>query len=85
VIEPETDEVKMHEVSNRHIAMDFTFSVRKSVSMHLALTHDVAVEKLVHEAMRETLDDVEKAIQTRVRTTGAELRKTNRRDCTGRR
>ena len=53
MIEPEAGEVKMREVSNRHIAVDFTFSVRKSVSMHLALTHDVAVEKLVHEALRE--------------------------------
>ena len=70
VIDPETGEVKMREVSNRRIAVDFTFSVPKSVSMHLALTHDVAVEKLVHEAMRETLDDMEKAIQTRVRTHG---------------
>ena len=72
VIDPETGEVKMREVSNRRIAVDFTFSVPKSVSMHLALTHDVEAEKLVHEAMRETLDDMEKAIQTRVRTTGAD-------------
>jgi conjugative relaxase-like TrwC/TraI family protein len=72
VIEPETGEVKMREVSNRRIAVDFTFSVPKSVSMHLALTHDVAVEKLVHEALREILDDMEKAIQTRVRTAGAD-------------
>jgi conjugative relaxase-like TrwC/TraI family protein len=72
VIDPETGEVKMRKVSNRRIAVDFTFSVPKSVSMHLALTHDLEAEKLVHEAMRETLDDMEKAIQTRVRTTGAD-------------
>src|ERR1700736_3136143 len=30
----------MREVSNGRIAVDFTFSVPKSVSMHLALTHD---------------------------------------------
>src|ERR1700738_3256735 len=71
VIDPETGEVKMREVSNRRIAVDFTFSVPKPVSMHLALTHDVEAEKLVHEAMRETLDDMENAIQTRVRTGGA--------------
>ena len=72
VIDPETGEVKMRAVSNRRIAVDFTYSVPKSVSMHLALTHDVEAEKLVHEAMRETLDDMEKAIQTRVRTAGAD-------------
>jgi conjugative relaxase-like TrwC/TraI family protein len=72
VIDPKTGEVKMREVSNRRIAVDFTFSVPKSVSMHLALTHDVEAERLVHEAMRETLDDMEKAIQTRVRTAGAD-------------
>jgi hypothetical protein len=71
VIDPETGEVKMRKVSNRRIAVDFTFSVPKSVSMHLALTHDVEAEKLVHEAMRETLDDMENAIQTRVRIAGA--------------
>jgi hypothetical protein len=38
VIDPETGEVKMREVSNRRIAVDFTFSVSKSVSIHLALT-----------------------------------------------
>jgi conjugative relaxase-like TrwC/TraI family protein len=72
VIDPETGEVKMSKVSNRRIAVDFTFSVPKSVSMHLALTHDVEAEKLVHEAMRETLDDMENAIQTRVRTGSAD-------------
>jgi conjugative relaxase-like TrwC/TraI family protein len=40
--------------------------------MHLALTHDVEAEKIVHEALRETLDDMEGAIQTRVRTGGAD-------------
>jgi conjugative relaxase-like TrwC/TraI family protein len=72
VIDPETGEVKMREVSNRRIAVDFTFNVPKSVSMHLALTHDLEAEKIVHEAMRETLDDMEGAIQTRVRTAGAD-------------
>ena len=72
MIDPETGEVKMREVSNRRIAVDFTFSVPKSVSMHLGLTHDVEAEKIVHEALRETSDDMERAIQTRVRTGGAD-------------
>src|SRR5260370_31677069 len=72
VINPGSGEVKMGQVPTRRIAVDFTFSVPKSVSMHLALTHDLEAEKLVQEAMRETLDDMEKAMQTRVRTAGAD-------------
>ena len=52
--------------------MDFTFSVPKSVSMYLARTKDAEVEKLIHQALRETLDDMESAIQTRVRVDGAD-------------
>jgi conjugative relaxase-like TrwC/TraI family protein len=72
VIDPETGEVKMREVSNRRIAVDSTFGVPKSVSMRLALTHDVEAEQSCRRAMRKTLDDMEKAIQTRVRTAGAD-------------
>jgi len=55
------------EISNRRVCVDFTFSVPKSVSMYLARTKDAEVEKLIHQALRETLDDMESAIQTRVR------------------
>jgi len=55
------------EISNRRVCVDFTFSVPKSVSMYLARTKDAEVEKLIHQALRETLDDMEAAIQTRVR------------------
>jgi TrwC relaxase len=59
-------------VNNRRVCVDFTFSVPKSVSMYLAKTKDEEVEKLIHEALRETMDDMEVAIQTRVRIGGAD-------------
>jgi hypothetical protein len=46
---------KEKEVNNRRVCVDFTFSVPKSVSMYLAKTKDVEVEKLIHQALRETI------------------------------
>jgi conjugative relaxase-like TrwC/TraI family protein len=63
---------KEKEVNNRRVCVDFTFSVPKSVSMYLAKTKDEEVEKLIHRALRETMDDMEAAIQTRVRIGGAD-------------
>jgi hypothetical protein len=60
------------EISNRRVCVDFTFSVPKSLSMYLARTKDAAVEALIHQALRETMDDMESAIQTRVRVDGAD-------------
>jgi conjugative relaxase-like TrwC/TraI family protein len=59
-------------ISNRRVCVDFTFSVPKSVSMYLARTKDAEVEKLIRQALRETLDDMEASIQTRVRIDDAE-------------
>jgi conjugative relaxase-like TrwC/TraI family protein len=63
---------KEKEVNNRRVCVDFTFSVPKSVSMYLAKTKDKEAEKLIHQALRETMDDIEAAIQTRVRIGGAD-------------
>ena len=60
------------EISNRRVCLDFTFSVPKSISMYLARTKDAEVEELIHQALRETMDDMELAIQTRVRVDGAD-------------
>ena len=60
------------EVNNRRVCVDFTFSVPKSVSMYLAKTKDEEAERLIHQALRETMDDMEAAIQTRVRIGGAD-------------
>ena len=40
--------------------------------MYLARTKDAEVEKLIHQALRETMDDMESAIQTRVRVDEAD-------------
>ena len=63
---------KEKEVNYRRVCVDFTFSVPKSVSMYLAKTKDEEVEKLIHQALRETMDDIEAEIQTRVRIGGAD-------------
>jgi TrwC relaxase len=48
---------KESEVSSRCVCVDFTFSVPKSISMYLAKTKDEEVEKLIHQALRETVAD----------------------------
>jgi TrwC relaxase len=46
---------------------DFCYSVPKSVSVYLALSGDPAVKRMIHEALRETMVDVEARMETRVR------------------
>ena len=72
--DPQTGEKRPveKELQNRRVCVDFTFSVPKSVSMYLARTKDAGVERLVHEALRETLDDMEADVGTRVRKGGAD-------------
>jgi conjugative relaxase-like TrwC/TraI family protein len=55
------------EVSNRRAGYDFCFSAPKSVSIYLAETADKAVERMVHEAVRETMAAVEANMETRLR------------------
>ena len=50
VVDPETGDVQKHEVSNRRVGYDFTFSVPKSVSLYLALNDDKALERMISEA-----------------------------------
>jgi conjugative relaxase-like TrwC/TraI family protein len=51
----------------RTAGYDFCYSVPKSVSVYLALSGDPAVERMIHEAFRETMVDVEARMETRVR------------------
>src|SRR5271166_14076 len=51
----------------RTAGYDFCYSVPKSLSIYLSLTRDPAVERMIHEAFRETMVDVEDRIETRVR------------------
>ena len=51
----------------RTAGYDFCYSVPKSVSVYLALSGDPAVERMIREAFRETMVDVEARMETRVR------------------
>ena len=51
----------------RTAGYDFCYSVPKSVSVYMALAGDCAVERMINEAFRETMVDVEARMETRVR------------------
>ena len=51
---------------NRRIGWDLTFNVPKSVSIAWGITQDEKILDAVYEAVRETLDDIERDVLTRV-------------------
>jgi conjugative relaxase-like TrwC/TraI family protein len=51
----------------RRAGYDFTFSVPKSVSLYLAETGDHGVEGMIHAAFKETMADIERRMEARVR------------------
>jgi len=51
----------------RTAGYDFCYSVSKSVSVYLALSGDPAVERMINDAFRETMVDIEARMETRVR------------------
>lgn len=55
---------------NRTPGYDFTFSVPKSVSIYLAATDDARPRELFHEAVNDTMRDIEAMMATRVRKDG---------------
>jgi conjugative relaxase-like TrwC/TraI family protein len=57
---------------DRRAGYDFTFSVPKSVSLHLALGGDAEVERMVMESFQETMALIESTMETRVRAKGRE-------------
>jgi conjugative relaxase-like TrwC/TraI family protein len=54
----------------RRAGYDFTFSVPKSVSLYLAETGDREVERMIQEAFKETMADIERRMEGRVRGKG---------------
>ena len=52
---------------NRTAGYDVCFDVPKSLSLYLAETGDHRVEKMILDAFKETMADLEKTMQTRVR------------------
>jgi hypothetical protein len=66
-VDQETREVQKREVSNRRAGYDFTFSVPKSVSLYLALNDDKVLERMIAEALDETMAAIEARMETKVR------------------
>jgi len=60
-------DVQKREVSNRRVGYDFTFSVPKSVSLHLAVNEDKVVEQVIAEALDGTMATIEARMETKVR------------------
>jgi conjugative relaxase-like TrwC/TraI family protein len=67
VIDPKTGQAEKREVSNRRAGYDSTFSVPKSVSLYLTLADDKVLEKMIAEALDETMAGIENRMETKVR------------------
>ncbi|MEZ6063971.1 MAG: MobF family relaxase [Planctomycetaceae bacterium] len=68
---PQTDEpLTPRKSDQRRVGYDFTFDVPKSVSVYWARTRDERVVQLFHEAVQETMAEIETSMQTRVRRNG---------------
>jgi len=57
----------------RRVGYDFSFAVTKSVSLLHAITGDERILQAFREAVGETMKDIEKETQTRVRVQGADF------------
>lgn len=77
-VNPQTgDRLTSRTTKNRTVAEDWTFSVPKSVSIQYAITEDKDIINAVNKANLDTMSEVEKDAQTRVRVDGKyENRKT---------
>jgi len=64
---PEGDSLTERTKEKRRAGYDFTFSVPKSVSLYLAETGDHGVEGMIQAAFRETMADIERRMEARVR------------------
>ncbi|MFC7339524.1 MobF family relaxase [Haloferula chungangensis] len=61
---------------NRTPGYDFTFSVPKSVSLYLAATDDERPRELFHQAVADTMKDIEASMSARVRKNGQDTDRT---------
>jgi conjugative relaxase-like TrwC/TraI family protein len=64
---PEGDSLTERTKEKRRAGYDFTFSVPKSVSLYLAETADREVEGMIQAAFKETMADIERRMEARVR------------------
>ncbi|MCB1095900.1 MAG: relaxase domain-containing protein [Verrucomicrobiae bacterium] len=56
---------------HRIVGYDFNFNCPKSISLIISLTGDHRLLKALQESVRETMAEIESAMETRVRTNGA--------------
>jgi conjugative relaxase-like TrwC/TraI family protein len=64
------------QVSNRRVAVDWTFSLEKDKSVYLAATKDQFFLSLVHKALTEQIEAMQSGMKTRVRIGGAQENRT---------
>ncbi|MFY9984531.1 MAG: MobF family relaxase [Chthoniobacterales bacterium] len=64
---PEGDSLTERTKEKRRAGYDFTFSVPKSVSLYLAETGDREVEAMIQASFKETMTDIERRMEARVR------------------
>lgn len=62
--------------ANRRVGFDISFSVPKSVSIHQALTDNAEILEAFRASVRETMQEMERDAQTRVRKSGANQNRT---------
>lgn len=62
--------------ANRRVGFDISFSVPKSVSIHQALTDNQEILDAFRGSVRETMEEMEKDAQTRVRKAGSNHNRT---------
>jgi hypothetical protein len=70
-IRPDGNQLTSRNVANRRPGYDFTFDVPKSVSLLYALGREERVLSAMHEAVDETMCEIEKEMHARVRKGGA--------------
>lgn len=61
---------------NRRVGYDFTFDAHKSVSVLYGLTRDERILDAFRESVRETMNDIEREMKTRVRKDGKNATRT---------
>lgn len=62
--------VRKNSEKNRRSAYDFTFSVKKSVSLTYEMTGDKRILEAHRKAVQETMAEIERGVETRIRKKG---------------
>src|SRR5271166_5314039 len=82
--QPGTDEALTVRIKEkRRSGYDFTFSVPKSVSLYIAESGDESVKRMIHESFMETMADIERRMEARLRGRGRDGEERNSNRVTG--